>query len=107
MNLPGGGVFPRFHEGLRLTDPDSQRRSRWRLPPWFHPAKRLSALGYHGRSDRWQRVDGAVQLATVGRGQEFVLDIDHYPEALAWLRTLFTDSFSHHQAPERGSKPMS
>ena len=91
IDLPGGGVFPRFHEGLRLTDPDSQHRSLWRLPAWFHPAGRLSALSYHGRSDRWQWVDGAVQLDTVGRGQEFVLDTDHYPEASAWLHTLFTD----------------
>jgi hypothetical protein len=91
VNLPGGGVFPRFHEGLRLTDPNSQRRSLWRLPAWFHPAKRPSALSYHGRSDCWKIVADFVQLKTVGRGQEFVLDIDHYPEARAWLRTLFTD----------------
>ncbi|MBK8986248.1 MAG: hypothetical protein IPM39_09230 [Chloroflexi bacterium] len=89
VNLPGGGLFPRFHEGLRLTDPASEHRSRWRLPAWFHPANRPSALSYHGRSDRWQLLDGAVQLDTVGRGQEFVLDADHYPEALVWLHTLF------------------
>ena len=97
LDLPGGGVFPRFHESLRLTDPDGRRRSLWRLPAWFHPEKRPSALSYHSLSDRWQLMDGSVQLQTVGRGQEFVLDIDHYPEALTWLRALFTKSLTGSQ----------
>ncbi len=97
LDLPGGGVFPRFHESLRLTDPDGRRRSLWRLPAWFHPAKRLSPLSYHGRPNRWQLMDDSVQLQTVGRGQEFVLDTDHYPEALTWLRTLFTEPLAGSQ----------
>jgi hypothetical protein len=90
VDQPGGGLFPRFHEGLRLTDPHSPRRSLWRLPDWFHPENRPSHLSYHGRPKSWRRQDGFVQLQTVGRGQEFVLDCDHYPEATAWLQTLFT-----------------
>jgi hypothetical protein len=27
-------------------------------------------------------------LPSVPRGQEFVLDVDHYPEAVAWAREL-------------------
>lgn len=95
LDLPGiegagGGLFPRFHENLRLTDPDSSRRSLWRLPAWFHPENRPSHLSYHGHPKSWRRQDGFVQLHTVGRGQEFVLDCDHYPEAIDWLQTLFT-----------------
>jgi hypothetical protein len=30
-----------------------------------------------------------VRLRSVGRGQEFVLDVDQYPEARAWLRSIF------------------
>jgi hypothetical protein len=96
VNVPGGGLFPRFHENLRLPDPDSKRRSRWRLPAWFHPDNRLSHLSYHGRRQRWQCSNGFAQLDTVGRGQEFVLDTAHYPEAQEWLRTLFT--LTHNQA---------
>ncbi|MFO7680451.1 MAG: hypothetical protein R6X34_10405 [Chloroflexota bacterium] len=90
VDQPGGGIFPCFHEGLRLTDPHSQHRSLWRLPVWFHPENRPSHLSYHGRPKSWRRQDGFVQLQTVGRGQEFVLDCDHYPEAADWLQTLFT-----------------
>jgi len=108
VGLPGGGVFSHFHEGLRLTDPDKKQRSRWRLPAWFHPANRPSALSYHGRANRWETAGDVVYLKTVWRGQEFVLNMDHYPEAEGWLRTLFTDSFSYHPAyhlaPKRGSQ---
>jgi hypothetical protein len=35
-------------------------------------------------------LDGdSVYLRTVGRGQEFVLDCDHYPESEGWLAGLF------------------
>jgi hypothetical protein len=30
-----------------------------------------------------------MRLRSVGRGQEFVLDVDQYPEARAWLRSIF------------------
>ena len=59
--------------------------------------KRPSPLSYHGRPNRWQLMDDSVQLQTVGRGQEFVLDTDHYPEALTWLRTLFTEPLAGSQ----------
>ena len=31
-------------------------------------------------------------LRSVGRGQEFVLDIEHYREAVAWLGELFAEA---------------
>jgi hypothetical protein len=78
-----GGAFARFDARLRLTAPDAPR-SVWRLPAWLDPARTTPPLTYHGRPDRWTRVEEQVTLRSVGRGQEFVLDTDHYPEALTW-----------------------
>ncbi len=85
--LPGAGVFRTFKEHLCLTAPESSR-SRWRLPKWFYPSSSDWALSYHGDLSRWSRGKDCVYLRTVGRGQEFVLDCDHYPEAIAWLTHL-------------------
>jgi len=85
----GAGIFTHFNPLLRLTDPQHKQRSLWRLPAWFYPAGRHSHLSYHGRLDRWHLSDNSVRLQTVGRGQEFVLDSDDYPEVLAWLHMLF------------------
>lgn len=87
MPLAGGGTFPCFRPSLRLTAP-GQKRSLWQLPSWFHPQGRPSALTYHGDPRRWTPLQDSVLLQTVGRGQEFVLDVDHYPEAIAWVASL-------------------
>lgn len=86
---PGeGGLFPRFHPRLRLTAPgESRRRSLWRLPAWAHPGGRASALSHHERPQRWRRTWDGVRLLSAPRGQEFVLDLDDYPEAHAWLES--------------------
>jgi hypothetical protein len=42
-------------------------------------------LTYHGDHSRWEKVKDGVMLTAVSRGQEFVLDCDHYPEAINWL----------------------
>lgn len=87
-DLPGGDVFRRYAPQLRLTAPDAPR-SVWQLPAWFYPQDRAWALSYHANPDRW-RVNGqTLQLRTVGRGQEFVLDCEHYPDATGWLAQLF------------------
>jgi hypothetical protein len=31
-----------------------------------------------------------MRLQSVGRGQEFVLDVEQYPEARDWLRSIFS-----------------
>lgn len=84
--LPGAGVFDRYQDRLRLTKPGATR-SVWSLPSWFEPRGK-QALGYHGETSRWSRTGDRVDLKTVGRGQEFVLDTLHYPEAMAWVREL-------------------
>ena len=101
---PGAGVFPRFDDRLLLTDP-GQSASRWKLPYWFYPDGGKPALTYHDpkrtKSNRWtrRRGDGEhVYLHSVGRGQEFVLNLDEYPkdesrEAVDWVRDLIRDLY--------------
>jgi hypothetical protein len=92
INLPGAGVFPQFDPVLRLTAP-GMSRSKWRLPMWFYPAEGKSRLSYHTKLSRWEPVQEYVLLNTVGRGQEFVLDCQDYPEAIAWLCSIFSTCF--------------
>ena len=80
----GGGVFDKFHGGLQLTA-EGTTRSLWRLPACFSPHKEHT-LSYHEKPERWERHRNYVLLSAVGRGQEFVLDCDHFPEAPEWVR---------------------
>ena len=44
---------------------------------------------YHGNAqERCRRDANHAYLRSVGRGQEFVLDLAHYPEAVEWLSNL-------------------
>lgn len=81
------GKFRRFHEGLQLTAPD-RGRSIWSLPGWFHPGETGAPLGYHADRERWAGDGDRTLLRTVARGQEFVLDAQHYPEAANWVANL-------------------
>ena len=87
-DVAGGGVFGTFDPRLCLTQ-HGKTRSLWQLPPWFDPEGKESALSYHGNRARWTSCDGYVTLQSVGRGQEFVISCDEYPEAIDWLATLF------------------
>lgn len=84
LGVPGGGAFPRLHDALVLTEP-GKSRSNWSLPACFYPAGR-TPLTYHGDKSRWKLEGEKVLLRSVGRGQEFVLDCDEYPEVLDWLQ---------------------
>lgn len=84
QTLPGGGVFTIADDTLRLTCPGSLR-STWQLPGWFYSQERVPRLSYHTNPNRWSQHEGHTLLSTVGRGQEFVLDCEHYPEAAEWL----------------------
>jgi len=86
-NISGAGVFDRYREELCLTEA-GRSRSHWRLPLWMHPEGRNSTLSYHSDSSRWTRKDDHVLLRAAARGQEFVLDLEDYPEGLNWLREL-------------------
>ena len=86
--IPGGGVFPQFNRCLQLTAPDCTR-TVWHLPAWMHPQGRDSGLSYHGNPDLWQHDGDRTRLKSRSKGQEFVLNVDHYPEAIAWVAELF------------------
>ena len=86
--LPGSGVFPELQEALVLTDPDSRLPTRWRLPSAFFPGGDRPPLSYHSRPDRWLLAPPWCYLTAAARGQEFVLDLDAYPELTDWLTGL-------------------
>jgi hypothetical protein len=87
---PGGGVFNDFAPALCLTA-SGQSKGQWQLPAWFAPHGKNTCLSYHGDLKRWTSQPDAVHLRTVGRGQEFVLDTQEYPEAPFWLDRLFSN----------------
>ena len=87
---PGAGVFPRLDARLHLTEP-GKPVSQWRLPRWFYPDGKKTPLTYHGTRARWQHDDEYAYLQSVGRGQEFVLDLQQHPEALGWVSGLVGD----------------
>jgi hypothetical protein len=50
----------------------------------------MSSLSYHGDPTRWRPAEDHRFLKTVGKGQEFVLNTEPYPERLPWaLASLF------------------
>jgi len=90
--LPGAGLFPRFEQRLCLTArPGAVPRGLWKLPEWMHTPGRTPLLTHHSDPRRWTQTPGGWLLRTVGRGQEFVIDLDRVPdpaEGVAWLREL-------------------
>ena len=81
-------MFPKFDRRLVLTDPNGAGVSQWHLPRWFYPDGNKPPLTYHANPKRWRRDSNHAYLRSVGRGQEFVLDLAHYPEAVGWLTDL-------------------
>ena len=87
--VPGGGVFP-FRFSNVLTQPDTTRRE-WLLEGWATSSTAIPPLGYHDVATRWNRVGFDWQVKSADRGQEFVIDTDLHPDALAWAVDLFAD----------------
>jgi hypothetical protein len=83
-SIRGAGVFPHFLNKLQLTAP-YKRVSVWKLPCWMYPKDEAVALTYHSNTTRWRKEEDHCLLKTVGRGQEFVLDCDYYPNAVEWV----------------------
>ena len=92
QDIAGWGVFPKFDRRLVLTDPNGAGVSNWQLPRWFYPDGNKPPMTYHPDRKRWRRDANNAYLRSVGRGQEFVMDLAHYPEAVEWLSDLVGDS---------------
>ena len=86
---PGAGVFPKLHERLTLTEP-GRSSSYWRFPGFFYPDGK-TPMSWQGGTKNWKRGSGYAYLQSVGRGQEFVLNLDEYPEVKGWARDLIRD----------------
>ncbi len=86
----GAGLFSSFHQ-VRCLTAENSSRSVWHLPSWMHPQGRDSVLSYHTDLNRWAYLKdkSRVELRSAARGQEFVLDLDHYPEGVSWVKSLF------------------
>ena len=82
-DTPGAGAFTKFQECLQLTKSDGTKLSTWKLPKWFFPDNK-KPLTYHSDKKRWRKCGERVELDSVARGQEFILDCDEYPEAIQW-----------------------
>ena len=98
LNLGGGsiaqgaGCFLKSHERLILTDPNGSGVTDWRLPRCFYPDEGKCPLTYHPKLDRWRHDDRYAYLKSASRGQEFVLDLDQYPDVTDWLvQSIFTN----------------
>ncbi len=88
---PGAGCFSEFHERLILTNPNGSGLTDWRLPRCFYPDNGNSPLTYHPKLHRWRHDDQYAYLQSASRGQEFVLDLDQYPDVTDWLvQSIFT-----------------
>ena len=88
--LKGAGVFDHYSSSLQLTKLGGRNASIWQLPHWFYPTGSKTPLTYHSDLKRWKRENDYVQLNSVARGQEFVLDCRHYPEATRWVGDLLS-----------------
>ena len=85
----GGGYFSRFTSELQLTAPNGTR-TLWRVPQWMVPKQGRRALTYHDDPARWTMGPEHAFMQSVGKGQEFVLHCNDYPEAHSWLSSLIT-----------------
>lgn len=88
-NLSGCGYFPKKHDEIVLTA-RGENRSIWELPSWFFPGNEKTPLTYHGNLSRWNLYGDKVFLKTVGRGQEFILNSEEYPQSICWLKNLIS-----------------
>ncbi|WBY01533.1 hypothetical protein PE066_19035 [Ramlibacter tataouinensis] len=86
-NTAGAGMFRRWTSSLQLTEP-GRSRSRWLLPSWMSPEAGMPALSLHSKESRWETIGNRVRLQTVGKGQEFVLNMGEHRDGIAWVRSL-------------------
>jgi Nucleotide modification associated domain 3 len=92
LDASGAGIFERLRPELTLTATEPYAGcSTWTLPRWMHPGAR-TPLSYHSKLTRWIDCETSVRLQSAYPGQEFVLDLEEYPEAYEWLIGIFGGS---------------
>lgn len=87
----GGGRLEKLTAETTLTASDQPKKSVWSLPEWFGPDSGRS-LSYHVDRTRWTMTPTGLNLKTVGRGQEFVIDIGDDKKALDWVSALISSA---------------
>ena len=100
FGISGGGLFTHLSPTRRLSA-EGRSRSWWRLPRWFYPGDGRPGLSYHGDPARWRLEPASTLLRVVAKGQEFVLDGAHYPEATGWLHAIFHEARGFPRARQR------
>ena len=70
-------------ERVELTAPGGNA-SEWRLPRWFYPQPPRRPLSQH-RLEKRSRDGDYSYVQRRMPGQEFVLDLEEYPEAVKWF----------------------
>ncbi len=90
-NIPGAGVFERYHKDLVLTAPlPNYHKGYWKLPLAFRPERNKSLLSFHDRV-KWKIKGKDLFLRTADVGQDFVFDADSRPDAVEWAKKLIRD----------------
>ncbi|HPT73058.1 MAG TPA: hypothetical protein PLE74_12350 [Candidatus Cloacimonadota bacterium] len=86
----GAKVFDNYSEKLRLSIYNNTKRV-WKLPKWFYPFDHgRPPLTYHLKQARWRLNEDYTELQSADKGQEFVLDVDFYPEWEKWALQLLS-----------------
>lgn len=87
QRVPAAGAFGGWGADLQLTAPGCSR-SIWRVPRWLLKDPAQPTLSYHLNPARWRIEDDCAILQTVGKGQEFVIDVGDCKETSQWLQRL-------------------
>lgn len=90
-NFQGYGTFDYVSPNIILTA-KGKSRSNWELPTYFFPTEDKPPLSYHKSMDRWTINEDKLLLKIASRGQEFVLDLDYYPEVEEWMLKIINKS---------------
>jgi hypothetical protein len=85
----GGGRLSHLSATNTLTASGQTMKSVWALPEWFAPENGRT-LSYHADPNRWSRTSSGLNLRSVGRGQEFVIDIGDDEMALRWVKGIIS-----------------
>ena len=81
--LPGYGMFAEEEEELVLSTPGQDNRSVWRLPEEHFRAAADAGGPFMSKRLKWIRRKPLL-ADSGGRGQEFVLDCQAYPQVADW-----------------------